>query len=351
MSSFLASRHSQLKPYVPGEQPKLKNYIKLNANENPFPPSPKVTAAVEAAAKTLNMYPDANYTALREVLAKYNGFDAANIICGNGSDDILNLAFMAFADENCPAVFPDITYSFYKVFCELHHISYREIPVNADFSINVEDYCNVGGTVFIANPNAPSCLSLTTDDIEKIVSSNKGHVVVIDEAYVDFGKGTCAGLIRKYDNLVVSRTLSKSFSLAGSRLGYGIASETLIGDMNTIRNSLNPYNVNSMTVAAGIAAIEDAEYMRKNCAEIKATRDWTRDELLKLGFVAAPTDTNFVFATHPKYEATWISNQLRERGVFVRHFSANRINAYLRISTGTKAQMEVMVNALKEILK
>ena len=260
MSKFFTSRLSRLKPYVPGEQPKDVKYIKLNTNESPYPPSESVIAAATASAETLALYCDPECKRLTEKAAEIFGVSADRVIMTNGSDEVLNFAFMAFSDERRPVVFPDITYGFYPVFAELSRIPYRTIPLESDLSINVEDYIGIGENIVIANPNAPTGLALPLSDIERIVASNPDNVVIIDEAYVDFGGDSAIPLTEKYDNLLVTGTFSKSRSMAGARLGFGIGSPSLIADLNTIKYSTNPYNVNAITQAAGLAALEDNDY-------------------------------------------------------------------------------------------
>ena len=268
----------------------------------------------------------------------------------NGSDEILNFAFMAFCDNEHPVVFPDITYGFYTVFAEINNIPYTEIPLNDDFTINAEDYIGVGKNIFIANPNAPTGIALSRDEIEKIIASNPNNIVVIDEAYVDFGGESCVGLINKYDNLIVTQTFSKSRSMAGARLGFGVASEELIRDMNTIKYSTNPYNINRMTMAAGLGVMEDKEYTEKNCRMIMENREYTESELEKLGFTSLPSCANFIFTKHKEVSGEEIYIKLREKGILVRHFTKEKIADYNRITIGSKEEMTSLVKSLKEIL-
>ena len=343
MSRFFTSRFSSLEPYVPGEQPRNRDYIKLNTNENPYPPSEKAVALAREAAGSLELYSDPDCTLLREKLAAVYGVEPDEVIAGNGSDEILNFAFSAFCDENTPAVFADITYGFYPVFAGINRVPFRQIPLRDDFTLNPADYYGAGGTVFIANPNAPTSLSLTRDDIEDIIKNNPDNIVVIDEAYADFGEFSCVPLIAKYDNLIVTRTFSKSRSMAGARLGFGIASKELIADMNTVRFSTNPYNVNSMTLAAGAGALGDEEYTKANIGKIKETREFAASELRKLGFEMPDSQTNFLFVKHSGISGEDFYKKMKENGILIRHFSSGRIADYNRVTIGTRAQMEEFI--------
>ena len=351
MSRFFTDKYSSLTPYTPGEQPRDKKYIKLNTNEAPFPPSPKAIAAASEAAARLQLYPDPTYKALHEALADYHGLTADEILLTNVSDEILNFAFMAFCDEKHPAIFPNITYGFYSVFATLNHVPYTEIPLRPDFSIDIEDYKAANGTVFIANPNAPTGLLLTPSEVEEIVQSNPCRVVVIDEAYIDFGGESVAPLVRKYDNLLVTRTFSKSRSMAGARLGYGIGSPDLIRDLNTVKYSTNPYNVNSMSAAAGLGVMADEAYTQQNCSAIIKTREYAKTELKKLGFEMTDSMGNFLFVRHPRVGGERIYLELKARGILVRHFDRPTIAAYNRITVGTNAEMQTLIDTLTEITK
>lgn len=350
MSSFFSEKYAALIPYTPGEQPRGRKYIKLNTNESPFPPSPHAQEYARAAAGGLELYSDPESTDLRRALAASHRVAMDEVVAVNGSDEILNFAFMAFCDAKNPAVFADITYGFYSVFAQVNFIPTRVIPLSEDFNIRPDDYKNAGGTVFLANPNAPTGIALSRAEVEEIVRANPDHVVVVDEAYVDFGGESCVPLIHKYNNLLVTQTFSKSRSLAGGRLGMGFACRELIADINTVRYSTNPYNVNRMTAAAGIGALEDEEYMRENCRTIIENRAWTAAELQKLGFTVLPSATNFLFAAHPDCGGAALYTALKERGILVRHFEKPRLSAFNRITVGTRAQMEALVAALTEIL-
>ncbi len=351
MSRFLSSRLKSLEPYTPGEQPQIKNLIKLNTNESPFPPSRNAVRLANDAACDLNLYPDPQCRLLTQKLADNLGVDFDEVLATNGSDEILNFAFMAFCDENTPAIFPDITYGFYKVFAGLNAVPYKEIPLNTDLEINLDDYKAAKGTVFIANPNAPTGHYFEPEEIEEIIKVNPNNIVVVDEAYVDFGNKSCVPLIKKYDNLLVTQTFSKSRSMAGARLGFGVASKALIQDLNTIKYSTNPYNINKMTMAAGIGALLDEEYTRANCEQICKNREFTKNELCKLGFKVTDSKANFIFAKHPKLCGEAVYTGLRERSVLVRHFANERISDYNRITIGTKEQMDKFLGAVAEILE
>lgn len=351
MSRFFTDRLSNLTPYTPGEQPKDMQYIKLNTNESPFPPSKAVSDAVFAESQKLQLYSDPECINVRRELARVYGVDINQVIVTNGSDEVLNFAFMAFADEKSPLVFPDITYGFYPVFAELNRIPYTETPLKDDFTIDVNDYIGVNKTVVIANPNAPTGIALTLQDIEKIVSSNPKNVVIIDEAYVDFGAESAITLIDKYDNLLVVQTFSKSRSMAGARLGFAIGNQKLIADLNTIRYSTNPYNVNRMTDAAGAAALGDNNYYMENCNSIIKNREWTVAALEELGFEVLPSKANFVFAKNDKIDGEKLYLELKNRGILIRHFTKEIICQYNRITIGTIEQMKKLIDTISLILE
>ena len=349
MSRFLNSSLARLVPYTPGEQPKDTKYIKLNTNESPFAPSPLSEKLASEAAANLQLYSDPECRDLREVAAEYFGIEPDEIVFTNGSDEVLNFAFMCYGENG--VVFPDITYGFYSVFAELYGLDYREIPLKEDFTVDVNDYIGVNKTIFLANPNAPTGIALPLSEIEKIVKSNPDSIVVIDEAYIDFGGVSALPLIKKYDNILVTGTFSKSRSLAGGRLGFGIGSKNLIADLNTVRFSTNPYNVNRMTAAAGIGAFKDDKYTKDNCQKIIENRDWTRKELEKLGFSSLPSSANFLFAKHEKLSGKEIYLSLKAKGVLVRYFDKEGLKEYNRITIGSKEEMEIFINKLTEVLK
>ncbi len=351
MSRYFSDKYATLKAYVPGEQPRGQKYIKLNTNENPYPPHPAVAKAAEEAAKTLRLYPDTESTSLRNALAGRLGVTADELIITNGSDEVLNFAFMAFCDSHTPAVFADITYGFYSVFAQVDQVPYREIPLQDDLTIRIEDYFQAAGTIFIANPNAPTAIALKRAEIERILQQNPYNVVVVDEAYVDFGAESCVPLIREYDNLLVTQTFSKSRSMAGARLGIGIANPELIRDLKTIQFSTNPYNIDSVTMAAGTACVENDEYNTDNCRRIIETREWTRQQLEDLGFEMTHSRTNFLFARHPAISGEDLYLKLKEQGILIRHFSVERIKDYNRITIGTREDMETVTEKISKILK
>lgn len=351
MSKFFSAKYAGLTPYTPGEQPKDMQYIKLNTNESPFAPPLSVVEAARAEAEKCRLYSEPTCAYLVEKAAEVYGVKPSQILPTNGSDEILNFAFMAFCDKDTPAVFADITYGFYEVFAKLNGVPYRTIPLQADFSINYREYLGVNATVFIANPNAPTGLALAKAEIEEILKSNPNNIVVVDEAYVDFGGESCVPLIDKYENLLVTQTFSKSRSLAGARLGFGFANEKLIADLNTIKYSTNPYNVNRMTMAAGHAALMEQAYFDEKCAEIIRVREFVTKELKKLGFTVLDSKTNFVFARSEKIKGEELYQKLKARGVLVRHFNTQRIAEFNRITIGTQAQMQVFLEKVKEILE
>lgn len=352
MSRFLDKRHESLEAYIPGEQPQDKQYIKLNTNESPYPPSEAVVNAINAEeVRDLRLYSDPLCKKLTAKIAALYDVGPENVFITNGSDDSLNFAFMAFAGEDTDAVFPDITYGFYPVYANLHHIKYKEIPLKEDFTIDVDAFCNTGCFTVIANPNAPTGLILTTAEIEKIVSSNPDNVVLVDEAYVDFGGESVAPLIKKYKNLLVVQTFSKSRSLAGGRLGFAIGDKELIEDLQKLKFSTNPYCINRLTLLAGEASIDTNEYYMELAQTIAETREYTSKELKKLGFCVLDSYTNFVFAKNDKIGGEKFYLRLKDEGILVRHFKSERIKEYVRITIGTKEQMDTFIETTKRILQ
>jgi len=351
MSRFFSSKYASLDAYVPGEQPKDKKYIKLNTNESPFPPSRSVVEAVSGEASELRLYSDPECYELTKKCAELYGVSRDMVLMTNGSDEILNFAFMAFCDKEHPIVFPDITYGFYPVFAELGGIPYETIPLTEDFKVDYRDYLGIGKNIVIANPNAPTGIAMPISEIEEIVKTNPDNVVIIDEAYVDFGAESAVRLVHKYDNLIVTMTFSKSRSMAGARLGFGIASPELIRDMNTIKYSTNPYNVNRMTAAAGVAALKDNFYYMDNCRIIEDNREYTKARLEELGFSVTPSKANFLFAASPDISGEELYLKLKEEGILVRHFSKERIKEYNRITVGTREDMETLISKVEKILK
>lgn len=351
MSRYFSEKYSSLTPYTPGEQPKDMRYIKLNTNESPFPPSPRALEKAAEAAKRLMLYSDPECTQLVRAAAQRLGIKPEQILFTNGSDEALNFAFMAFCDENHPAVFPDITYGFYPVFAQLNNIPFRQIPLQDDFTIAPNDYCGANATIFIANPNAPTGLAIDLASIERILQTNADNVVVIDEAYIDFGGISAISLVEKYPNLLVVQTFSKSRSMAGARLGFAVGSCELIRDLKTIQYATNPYNVNSMTMAAGIGALEDEDYFRKNCQTIIENRQWTRKQLQEMGFAVLDSVSNFLFAKHTAIAGGELYRRLKDKGVLVRHFAKPRLSDHIRITVGSKEQMQAFLDKVNEILE
>jgi histidinol-phosphate aminotransferase len=351
MSRFFSEKYIDLEPYVPGEQPRGQEFIKLNTNENPYPPHPAVAASVREESRLLHLYSDPDSRDLRAMMAKRLDVSRDELIMTNGSDEILNFAFMAYCDSHIPAVFPDITYGFYPVFAKINQVPYEEIPVKEDLSIDIGAFFQRAGTIFLANPNAPTTLALRRSEIEEILKHNLYNVVVVDEAYVDFGAESVLPLVKKYDNLLVTRTFSKSRSMAGARLGWGIGNPELIRDLNAVRNSTNPYNVNRLTAAAGIACLKNDEYNMENCRKIVETRSRYERILREMGFEMPTSMTNFFFARHPAVSGKDLYQALKQKGILVRHFNAERIIDYNRITVGTPEQMEKLIEAIKEILE
>lgn len=351
MSKFLVDKFNSLTPYVPGEQPKERKYVKLNTNESPFPPSKKAVEYACREAQKVMRYSDPDVTDLVKALAKTYDVLPQNVIVTNGSDEVLNFAFMAYCNAQTPALFADITYGFYKVFASVNGIPYKEIPLKEDFTLDINDYLDKRGTIFIANPNAPTGIALSIDEIETLIKANPDRVVVVDEAYVDFGTESAVKLIKKYDNVLVTQTFSKSRSMAGARLGFGIGSKAIIDDLNRIRYSTNPYNVNRMSEYAGVGALEDAEYFENNCRTIIANREWTVGELKKLGFTTTDSKANFIFARCEHIDGKELYLKLKERGILVRHFDKAPIKDYNRITIGSMEEMQAYIDTVKTILE
>lgn len=340
-----------IEPYVPGEQSKDKDIVKINANENPYPPSPKAAEVLKSFdTNKLRFYPSANSTKLKEAIAKYYKVDVSNVFVGNGSDDVLAVAFQSFFNSEKPIVYPDLTYSFYPVWCSLFGIKYKNYPVGDDFRINPEDYKEKNGGVVISNPNAPTSLGEGLDFVEKILNYNQDSVVIIDEAYVDFGGTSSIPLIDKYENLLVTGTFSKSRSLAGLRIGFAIGSKALIDVMEAVKNSYNSYTVDSLSIEMGAASIEDDEYFKSTCKKVIKTRGRVTLELKKLGFDVLDSQTNFIFATHNKHNMKSLFEYLKTQKVFIRYFSLPRIENYVRITIGTNEEMDIFLEKTKEFI-
>ena len=341
----------KIDPYVPGEQPQAADIIKLNANENPYPPAPGVQEVLRTFdASSLALYPDANGKRLKTALADRFGIKPAQVFLGNGSDDVLALAFQSFFCSDKPILYPDITYSFYPVWCDLFRIPYETVPLDEDFCVNIRDYDKPNGGVVLPNPNAPTGRALPLDAIEDLLQHNTDCVVIIDEAYVDFGANSAVSLLKRYENLLIVQTMSKSRSLAGLRIGYALGSETLIATLEAVKNSYNSYTMDAIALAAGEAAVRDEMYFRQTCRKVMATRERAAEALRELDFMVSPSLSNFLFVTHLKKEASVIFEYLRQKNIFIRYFKLPRIDNYLRITVGTDEQMEKLIAALGEFL-
>lgn len=341
-----------IEPYVPGEQSSEKDIVKINANENPYPPSPKAVEAIKNFnASALRFYPNANATPLKQAIADYYNIDIKNVFLGNGSDDVIAIAFQALFNSDLPIVYPDLTYSFYPVWCSLFNIPYKNFPVDDNFRINVEDYKEKNGGVIIPNPNAPTSLGEGREFVEKLMEYNQDSVVIIDEAYVDFGGFSSVPLTKKYENLLVTGTFSKSRSLAGLRIGFAIGSEKLISVLEAVKNSYNSYTIDSVSIEAGRASILDDEYFRETCNKIIRTRSRVTEEMRALGFKVLDSQTNFIFATKDGMSMRDMFEYLKTKKVFIRYFSVPRIENYVRITIGTDEEMDIFLKELKEYIK
>ena len=351
MKEFWSRRIQHITPYTPGEQPKDRQFIKLNTNECPYPPSPKVPAAIqEAANDRLRLYPDPECTELRAAIANREGLKPEQVFCGNGSDEILAFAFQAFFDPDREVVFPKITYSFYPVYTDFFGLDRREVPMNPDFSDPIDLLCGNNGGVVLANPNAPTGIAVGLDVVEKLLQANPDVVVIVDEAYIDFGADSAVGLIGKYSNLLVVQTASKSRALAGLRVGWAMGNENLIAALRCVRDSVNSYTLDRLAQAGAAAAIEDEEYFQTIRKRVMAARAWTEQALAEKGFTVLPSQANFVFASHPAHAGRELLAGLRERGVLVRWWDKPDIENWLRISIGTPEEMEALVKALDELI-
>ncbi len=352
MSRYWSAVVHGLTPYVPGEQPKLSNLVKLNTNENPYGPSPKVLDAVRGeAADSLRLYPDPNSDRLRAGIAAYHGVNADQVFVGNGSDEVLAHAFMALLKHDRPILFPDITYSFYPVYCGLYEIAYQTVPLTETFEIRVDDYRVPNGGVIFPNPNAPTGRLLALGEIERLLEGNPDSVVVIDEAYIDFGGQSAVALVARYPQLLVTRTLSKSHALAGLRVGYAIGQPHLVEALNRVKDSFNSYPLDRFAQAGALASMEDAAYFEDICARVVASRERLVTEMAGMGFEVLPSSANFIFARHPAHEGADLAAALRERSIIVRHFrQPARIAPFLRITVGTDSQCNALLDALKAIL-
>ena len=350
MSRYLKEQYQNLEAYTPGEQPRDLQYIKLNTNESPYPPAPSVVEAMtHKQVELLRLYSDPTAKGLKEKLARLYGVKVENVFVSNGSDEVLNFAFMAFGGKG--VVFPEISYGFYAVYGDLYGLEQEKVPLKPDFSIDHRDYCGKNKMVVLANPNAPTGRSISVDQIEEILKTNPDSLVLIDEAYVDFGGETCLPLLQTYDNLLVTRTFSKSRCLAGGRLGYAFGSPEVIADLEKIKYSTNPYNINRLTLLLGEKTVDAEEYYQEKCAEIIQTRSWTARQLEELGFEVLPGQTNFLFTKTDKLDGALLYEALKKRGILVRHFSNPKISQFNRITIGTQEQMERFVETVKEILR
>ncbi len=349
MSRFLSKNYEKLVPYTPGEQVNEK-VIKLNTNESPFPPSPKVLEVLsDEVINKLNLYSDPELKELRAAIAEQFGVTADMVFCGNGSDDVLAFAIMGFCGSGGKLCCPEISYGFYPVYADIFGVELEQIPLKDDFSIDVNDYIGKNQNIVIANPNAPTGLTLTFDEVERIVASNPDNIVIMDEAYMAFCGESCMELVNKYNNLLVTRTFSKSHSLAGLRVGFGIGSKEIIDDLNKLKYSFNPYNLNTLSIKAAAAAIADNEYYNDKIAKIVETREKTVEQLRQLGFKCTDSKANFIFASSDKMPAAELAVRLREKGILIRYFNKPKIDNYLRITVGSAEEMETLVEAIKEI--
>lgn len=351
MSRFFTETLAELEPYVPGEQPRDMKYIKLNTNENPYPPTPWVKEVLNSdQADQLRLYSDPTCKPLVDAIATRYHIKPEQIMLGNGSDEVLAFAVRAFCDENTPLVFPDITYGCYPIWSNLFHIPAKIIPLEEDFTIDPTKYYECGGTIVLANPNAPTGIALTRNQMEDILKNNLNNIVIVDEAYVDFGAESCLSLLPYYDNLVVVQTFSKSHNLAGARIGYAMANEELIADLNRIKFSFHPYNINRLSMLVGATSMADTAYFRTCCKNIMETREFTRKGLEKLGFEVLPSQSNFLFARNPRLLGADLYKALKKRGILVRHFGKPRIAEYIRITIGTPVEMKTFLNITAELL-
>lgn len=355
MSKFWSPVVHGLTPYVPGEQPKLTNLVKLNTNENPYPPSPRVLAAIQAElgsdAARLRLYPDPNADLLKAAIAREYGVEAKQVFVGNGSDEVLAHVFQALLKHDRPILFPDISYSFYPVYCGLYGIEYCSVPLADDFSIRIGDYARPNGGIIFPNPNAPTGRLLTLSDIERLLAANADSAVVIDEAYVDFGGETAIRLVDRFPNLLVVHTLSKSRSLAGLRVGFAVGQPALIEGLERVKNSFNSYPLDRLAIVGAVAALEDKTHFEQTRQAVIRTRSTLVADLTRLGFEVLPSAANFVFARHPQRDAAQLAAQLRERAIIVRHFRLPRIEQFLRITVGTDAECSALTTALAAILQ
>ncbi|GLR64290.1 histidinol-phosphate transaminase [Marinospirillum insulare] len=350
MSRFWSPLVHQLTPYVPGEQPKIPNLTKLNTNESPYGPSPKVYEAIKQAANdTLRLYPDPQAQDLKQALAKHTGLPADHIFVGNGSDEVLALAFQALLKQDKPLLFPDISYSFYPVYCQMYQVNYEQIPLDQNFNINLADYNRPKGGIIFPNPNAPTGIALPLSEIRQLLDNNPDTVILVDEAYVDFGAESAVALVKDYPNLLVTQTFSKSWALAGLRVGFAVGQPELIEGLIRVKDSFNSYPLDRLALAGAIAAVEDQDYFNTACRKVISAREKLTQALNQLGFEVLPSSANFVFARHPKHEGAWLAQKLRENALLVRHFNQPRIHDFLRITLGTDDQNKLLIQLLTNL--
>ncbi|WP_017365125.1 histidinol-phosphate transaminase [Methylococcus capsulatus] len=351
MNPYWSALVRDLKPYVPGEQPKLDNLVKLNTNENPYPPSPKVLAAIRGElGASLRLYPDPNAELLKQAIARYHGVAANQVFVGNGSDEVLAHAFQALLKQTRPILFPDITYSFYPVYCGLYDIAHETVPLTESFEIRIEDYLRPNGGVVFPNPNAPTGRLLPLADIETLLSKNRDSVVIVDEAYIDFGGESAAALVNRFPHLLVIQTLSKSRSLAGLRVGFALGEPGLIEALERVKGSFNSYPLDRLAIVGGVAAFDDRDHFEWSRQAIMWTRQWLSRGLAELGFEVLPSAANFVFVRHPTHDGAELAAALRERHIIVRHFKLPRIDQFLRITVGTEGECQILLDALSELV-
>ena len=352
MSQFWNDKIKSISPYVPGEQPKDKKYIKLNTNENPYPPSPNVIKSVKSMdIESMRLYPDPDVTLLKDEIAKYFNLTREQIFVGNGSDEILAFIFMAFFNKQDKVYYPDITYSFYPVYSDLFDLTEVQIPLDSNFEIKIEDYFGLDGHIIITNPNAPTGIALTLEEIEAFLIKNSEKLVIVDEAYIDFGNESAIKLIDKYDNLLVVQTFSKSRSLAGLRVGFAIGNVELINGLKVIKDQFNPYTLDAISNLVGAEAVKDREYFDITRNKIVATREWVKKELYDFGYVGTDSKTNFLFVKYPNISGKYIFEELRKKGILVRYFGKAKIEDYMRVTIGTDEEMKIVVEAMKEIVE
>lgn len=351
MSRFWSPAVHQLTPYIPGEQPQITNLIKLNTNENPYGPSPQALAAISAATNAnLRLYPDPQALELRQALAQHTGLSTEHIFVGNGSDEVLALAFQAFFQQRLPLLYPEISYSFYPVYAQMYQVASQQLPLDADFNIDLQDYQRPNGGIIFPNPNAPTGIALPLSAIQKLLEANPDSVVLVDEAYVDFGAASAVALVPDYPNLLVTQTFSKSWALAGLRVGFAAGQPELIQGLIRVKDSFNSYPLDRLALAGAVAAVQDQTYFKASCQKIIASRNLLTQQLKALGFQVLPSKANFVFASHTQASAASLAQGLREQAVLVRHFKQPRIDNFLRISIGTPEQNQKLIEVLTQLL-